>query len=434
MYTLANEENGLSAFCYLTQQRDRDKAPVGENGRFVESIPNLRGRTLPDIIMDNSATMTPDRPAQADQVPSQQLRLAFFRPSLLVGLVHLLLLGFFMIVRHESVFDFIHLGTVWGSHIASGTWGYDGQFYYQIARNPLGAAQYMDNAPYRYQHLLYPLLTWLLSFGQTPLVPYVLLLINLVAIIGSVEIVSRLLSKNGLSPWFSLALGLYYGMAVGLTFDTTEPFTCVLLCLGFWSLEKKHWVLAALWMGLATISREIAVLFPLCLAVAFLWHRRWKEAFSFIGLSVLPLPIFFGALALIFGRTGLTFSPPFEHIPFAGIFDFRHTPHKFWLLVLVMLLPTLMSLGFLAWDLMHRRFNQMTLVWAANLAMLVFLSHSSYAELVSCGRISIVAILAGVLYGIKTRNKTLLWALQIYACTFIVYFIGTLLHLDSFIA
>ena len=434
MYTLANKENSLPVLCYLTQHRDRCKSPLGESGRFVASGQNLRGRTLYEIAMDNNATMTPDRPALADQAPSRQFGFAFFRPALLVGLVYLLLLGFFVTVRHYSAFDFIHLGTVWGSHVASGTWGYDGQFYYQIARNPLGAARYMDNAPYRYQHLLYPLLAWLLSLGQAPLVPYTLLLINLAAIVGSVEIVSRLLSKNGLSPWFSLALGLYYGLAVGLTFDTTEPFTCVLLCLGIWSLEKKHWLLAALWMGLATISREIAVLFPLCLATAFVWNRQWKGAISFICLGVLPLPIFLGALTVIFGHTGVTFGPPFEHLPFAGIFDFRHTPHKFWLLVLVMLLPTLLSLGFLAWDLVHLRFNQMTLVWAANLGMMVLLSHSSYAELVSCGRISIVAILAGVLYGVKTRNKTLLWALQIYACTFIVYFIGTLLHLDSFIA
>jgi len=384
--------------------------------------------------MENNATLTPDRPILANQAPSQHAKSTFFRPSLLVGLIYVLLLGFFVTVRHYSAFDFIHLGTVWGLHIKSGTWGYDGQFYYQIARNPLGAAQYMDNAPYRYQHLLYPLVAWLLSLGQAPLVPYALLLINLVAIVGSVEIVARLLVKAGLSPWFSLALGLYYGLAVGLTFDTTEPFTCMLLCLGIWSLEKKQWALAALWMGLATISREIAVLFPLCLAASFVWNRRWKETFYFIVLGVLPLSIFLGVLTLIFGHTGVSFGPPFEHIPFAGIFDFRHTPHKFWLLVLVMLLPTLLSLGFLAWDLIHLRFNQMTLVWAANLGMMVLLSHSTYAELVSCGRVSIVAILAGVLYGVKTRNKTLLWALQIYVCTFVVYFIGTLLHLDSFIA
>lgn len=384
--------------------------------------------------MKNNASIASGGLPFVTPAPSQTTRPSLWRPSLLAGLIYLLLLTFFMTVRHYSVFDFIHLGTVWGAHLKAGSWGYDGQFYYQIARDPLGAGRFMDNAPYRYQHLLYPLLAWLLSLGQTSLVPYTLLLINLLAIIGGVEIVARLLSKNGLSPWFSLALGLYYGLAVGLTFDTTEPFTCLLLALGIWELEKKQWLLSALWMGLATLSRETAVLFPLCLAISLVWNHQWKEALLFFALGVLPLLIFLGVLAMIFRQTGVTFSPPFEHIPFAGIFHFQHAPHKFWLLVLVMLLPTLICLAFLAWDLIHWRWNMLTLVWATNLAMLVFLSHASYIELVSCGRISLSVVLAGVLYGVKSRRKTLLWALQIYACTFAVYFIGTLLHLDSFIA
>ncbi len=126
------------------------------------------------------------------------------RPSLCVGLVYVPLIGLFVAARHYSALDFIHLGTVWGAHNKSGTWGYDGQFYYQIARDPLGAAQYMDNAPYRYEHLLYSLLTWMLSFGNASLIPYALLLINLFSIVGSVEVVSRLLKAYGFSPWFSL--------------------------------------------------------------------------------------------------------------------------------------------------------------------------------------------------------------------------------------
>src|SRR5260370_21277307 len=158
---------------------------------------------------------------QAPTISLAKARPWFVRPSLFVGLLYIFLIGFFVIARHYSALNFVHLGTVWSAHNPSGTWGYDGQFYYQIARNPLGAAPYMDNAPYRYQHFFYGLLAWALSFGQTALVPYALLLINLLSIVGSVEIVSLLLRKYGLSPWFSLPLGLYYGQAIGLTFDTT---------------------------------------------------------------------------------------------------------------------------------------------------------------------------------------------------------------------
>lgn len=356
------------------------------------------------------------------------------RPSVLVGLVYVLLLGLFVVARHYQAMQFVHLGTVWGAHDKSGTWGYDGQFYYQIARNPLAAGQFMDNAPYRYQHLLYGLLAWALSFGQAALVPYALLFINLVSIVGSVEIASYLLKRHGFSPWFSLALGLYYGQAVGLTFDTTEPFTYFLICLGLFSLERKEIAVSALWMGLATISREIAVLFPLCLAASYLWKRQWNEAILFLLLGALPLALFLTSLALIFGHTGVTFTPPFEHIPFSGIFYYRHTPRKFWLLVVMMLLPTLVSLGFLAWDFLRLRFNTLMLLWASNLGLLIFLSHFSYVELISCGRVGIPAVLAGLYYALKTRNKTLLWALQIYTLTFIIYLFGTLHHVDSFIA
>ena len=376
-----------------------------------------------------------------EQSTTRPAKLAFpesvtllMRPSVAVGLIYLLLLGFFVVVRHYSAMDFVHLGTVWGAHKKSGTWGYDGQFYYQMARNPLGAAQFMDNAPYRYQHLLYGLLAWFLSFGQAALAPYALLLINLLSLVGTVEIVARLLARRGFSPWFSLALGLYFGQAVGLTFDTTEPFTYFLICLGLWCLEKRQLTASALWMGLATISREIAVLFPLCLALSFAWKREWKTAALFTGAGVLPLFVFLGSLALIFGQTGVTFTPPLEHIPFAGIFYYRHTPHKFWLLVLTILLPTLICLGFLAWDLVHLRLNEWTLIWTTNLALMVFLSRFSYLELISSGRVAVGAVLAGLLYARSTKNKALLWVLQIYTLTFIVYFLGTLAHLDSFLA
>jgi len=356
------------------------------------------------------------------------------RPSLLVGLVYILLLLFFVVVRHESALSFVHLGTVWSAHQRAGSWGYDGQFYYQIARNPLGAAPYMDNAPYRYQHILYGLLAWMLSLGQPVLLPYVLLLINLLAIIGSVEILSLLLRREGISPWFSLGLGLYYGQAVGLTFDTTEPLTCFLLCLGLWFFARKHVVASAAWMGLATLSRETAVIFPLCMAAFLLWQHQGRNALVFILLGVLPLAVWLLGLALHFGQTGLTFTPPFEHFPFAGIFVYRNAPHKFWFLVLLLLVPTLLSLGFLVWDLIRRHLHPMALIWAMNLGMLMFLSRFSYIEMVSAGRISIVVVLAGMVYATQTRNRTLLWCLQIYALTFLVYFLGTLVHLDSFLA
>ncbi len=367
------------------------------------------------------------------------------RPSVVVGIIYLALIGLVAVTMHYSAFDFIHLGTVWGSHIPSGTWGYDGQFYYQMARNPFQAYKYMDNAPFREQHIFYPLVVGALSLGQTVLVPYMLLLVNIVSVVVSVELVARLLSTNGFSPWFSLAIGLYFGQAAGMLFDTAEPFTYFLVLLGIWLLlEKQRYILAALLMGLATLSREIAALFPIAYAAVFFVQKRWQLCASFILLGILPLIVWLIALWLIFGQTGVTFTRPFEHVPFAGIFFYAGTTKKFYLLVLLMLLPTLgvwvlavrefWRIVFVQKGFFFTRFSPVYLFLLANLVMITLMSHYSYEELISCGRIATGLVLSVLLYGILTKDKRVLWAAQFYTLTLLVYVAGIVLHLPSFLA
>src|ERR1700694_2682158 len=79
------------------------------------------------------------------------------RPSVVVALLYAAFLCLFSIIHGYSALDFVHLGTYWAEHKRPGTIGYDGQFYYQLARDPLGAQAFMDNVPYRYQRLVFPL-------------------------------------------------------------------------------------------------------------------------------------------------------------------------------------------------------------------------------------------------------------------------------------
>jgi len=368
-----------------------------------------------------------------------------WRPSVVVALLSLALVGVVAVTKHYSALDFAHLGTIWANHDKSGTWGYDGQFYYQIARNPLQAGQYMDNAPFRYQHIFYPLVVGVLSLGQVALIPYMLLLVNVLSVVLSVEIVARLLAKAGFSPWFSLALGLYFGQATGILFDTAEPFTYFLVCLGVWLfVEKNRFWPAALMMGLATLSREIAVLFPIGYACVLLVQKKWRPCAEFVLLGIAPLFLWLLALRLIFGQTGVTFTQPFEHIPFAGIFSHADAPKKFYLLLLLMFLPTLAGWVLLIVDFFRKiiggtgpflqRFSPMYLILGANLLMITLMSRHSYDELISCGRIATGLVLAVLLYAIFTRNKWALWGAQFYTFTFLIVVVGTLLHIPSFIA
>jgi hypothetical protein len=366
------------------------------------------------------------------------------RPSVVVGIIYVAFIGLFALLNHYSAFDFIQLGTVWGNHDPSGTWGYDGQFYYQIARNPLQAYRYMDNAPFREQHILYPLVVGALSLGQVALIPYMLLLVNILSVVFSVEILAHLLRKYGFSPWFSLALGLYFGQIAGTMFDTAESFTYVLVFLGIWFvMEKGKTAPGASMFGLAGLAREIAILFPLAYAGYYFVRGQWKACGQMIVLGILPLVAWLIALRLIFGQTGLTFTRPFEHIPFADIFYYAGTPKKFYLLLLMMFLPTV---G--AWVLAIReayrvlfvekgpflqRFSPIYLFLLANLIMITFMSHYSFEELISCGRIATGLVLSVLLYGITTKDKRVLWASQFYTFTFVVFAIGVLIHLPSFI-
>lgn len=389
--------------------------------------------------MKNNTTTTTKSVALAQSVSG------LFRPSTIVALLYIVLIGVIAVKNHYSALDFAHIGTVWADHNKSGTWGYDGQFYYQMARNPLQAYRYMDNAPFREQHMFYPLVVGILSLGQAVLIPYMLLIVNVLSVVLTVELVSRLLARCKFSPWFSLAIGLYFGQAAGVLFDTAEPFTYFLVCLGVWLIvEKNRFGLAAIMMGLASLAREIAILFPigyLCVAVV---QKKWQRCAQLVILGILPLLLWLLALRLTFDQTGVTFTRPFEHIPFAGIFFYIHAPKKFYLLILLMFLPTLAGWILVLVDLFRKvfvekgpflqRFSPMYLILGANLLMITLMSHSSYEDLVSSGRIATGLVLALLFYAMDERKKWVLWGAQFYTCTLLVYFIGTLLHWPSFLA
>lgn len=367
------------------------------------------------------------------------------RPSVVVGIIYIALIAFVALLNHYSALDFAHVGTVWSEHDPAGTWGYDGQYYYQIARNPLEAYQYMDNAPFREQHIFYPLVVGALSLGQTVLIPYMLLFVNVLSVILSVELLARLLSRQGLSPWFSLAIGLYFGQAAGTLFDTAEPFTYFLVLTGIWlAWEKKPVALTALLFGLAALTREIAILFPIAyICIAFV-RKQWSAVVQYIALGMLPLVVLLVALRLTFGQTGVTFTRPFEHIPFADVFYYMDTPKKFYLILLLMFLPTVAGwllafresfrILFVRKEPFFQRFSPAYLFLLANLVLITFMSHSSFMDLVSCGRIATGLVLSVLVYALSIKDRRVLWIAQFYTLTFLIYIVGTSLRWPSFLA
>jgi hypothetical protein len=375
---------------------------------------------------NNNATALADNiPADEDQARHPIFLL--LRPSLVVGCLYVLFVGLDMLIHGHSLLYYVHIGPRFALHIPNAAPGYDGQFYYQIARDPLHASQFLDHPAYRYQRIVYPLLVAILSVGQANLIPFILLLVNFLAIVCGTELIARMLAQQKLSPWFSLAFGLYFGQATAFIFDTTEPFTYFLICLGLFLMMRKRPTTAALMMGLAVLSRETAILFPIGYLVVYVYQKHWRDALRLTLLAIAPTIAWYLVIALLFRSTGVTTAPAFQLIPFKGLFYFSNDAFRFRNLIILMLIPTLLSLFLLVKEGRQGHWqNTSWLIWLFNLALVICMSPLSYVELVSAGRLSTGLVLAMLFHGLRTRNKTVLWACQIYVLTFPYYVIGIL--------
>src|SRR6202790_4456650 len=127
------------------------------------------------------------------------------RPAGVVGCLYVLLIGLYFLMNHHDALYYVHIGPRFVLHDPHAGSGYDGQFYYQIAGDPLHAAQFLDKPAYRYQRIVYPLLVAALSVGQARLIPYMLLLVNFVSVVLGTELVAPPLTKKKLPPCVSLA-------------------------------------------------------------------------------------------------------------------------------------------------------------------------------------------------------------------------------------
>jgi hypothetical protein len=105
--------------------------------------------------------------------------------------------------------------------------GYDGQFYYRLALDPANWSKTafgitMDQ-PYRYTRVGYPVVAWLVSFGQHQLVTLALVAVNLVAVAAMAFLGGVLARESGRHALWGLAFAAYFGLVISVGRDTAEP-------------------------------------------------------------------------------------------------------------------------------------------------------------------------------------------------------------------
>ena len=85
--------------------------------------------------------------------------------------------------------------------------GYDGQFYYFIAQDPLimgRMSPHIDSPAYRYQRIGYPLLASIFSMGSLSVLPLMLVVVNMVGILMGTLFFALMLKDQGITPWYAL--------------------------------------------------------------------------------------------------------------------------------------------------------------------------------------------------------------------------------------
>jgi len=337
---------------------------------------------------------------------------------------------------------FALVGTQYSQSDPQGTQGYDGQFAYFIARDPAGGWQHCDVPAYRYQRILYPLLAWALALGRPEVVPWTLIVLNVVALAGGTYFTERLLETRGASCWYALVYGLYGGLVAGLRLDLTEPLTYGLVLAGLWVWETRRqgdketggqgawdlsFVLCHLSLTLAALTKETSLVAVAGLLLYLALERRWREV---VGLALavgLPFAAWQGVLWAWLGEPGVgaggAMATPFEWLPFAGLLRVATVSWPaFWLLLAVegplFVLPTIWALTVSARDLLRGRLHPWVAVLLLQAAVLPFLHFSTWREPLAMARLAVGLVAATLLYGALRRSRRVL--------TFSLFWLATL--------
>ena len=150
-------------------------------------------------------------------------------------------------------------------------YGYDGQFYYRLAINPLNFAHTaygitVDRA-YRFMRIGYPVITWLVSAGQRALVPWMLVAVNVAAIGALGWLGGHFARQGGRHAAWGLLLPGYFGLVTSLSRDTAEPVAAAFMVAGLLAVRGRRPALAAGLLAFAALTRETAMVAVAALAI-----------------------------------------------------------------------------------------------------------------------------------------------------------------------
>jgi len=329
---------------------------------------------------------------------------------------------------------FVLLGSHYAEGDPDGEWGYDGQFSYQIALNPLDGWRYTDNPAYRYQRVLYPLLARWAALGRPDWIPYTLILVNVAAVALCTYAAGGVLASYGVGGWYALPCGLFAGLLIALRLDTNEPLSYALILLGLWFYVREQSWLSAGMLTLAVFAKETAVLAVGAFLAAYVLSRKWIEATRLLLVSGVPFVAYRLLLYLWFGSIGLASggaaATGFSLIPFGGLMepgsnDAQLLLGRLLILGPLVVVPAIAAVILAGREVWQRCWHPLVFMLLGNALLMIVLPYSTYRELSGTTRLAIGLMHSVVMYGgwrrsCRVLNYSLLWLLSLALLAFFI--------------
>ncbi len=299
--------------------------------------------------------------------------------------------------------------------------GYDGQFTYYIARDPVSAASLIDVPAYRYQRILLPALGWLLSFGMDQLIPFALVAVNLVALGVSTALLEQLLVTHKASRWYALGYALSLGVLGTVRLALPEVLAYGLCIAGLWFLGRDRLPQSAIAFALAALAKEVTLLVSGAVGFHLLFFGegpltdRLRRALGFGGAVLAPfialqigLFVWLGVAGVGSGGAGAS---GFEVIPLMGVVRILTVggPTVFVALMAVIGPFVLLPTGWGLWRCWHdwraKEWTLTTSLLLFNAGIMLFVPFSTYREFLGILRFIVGLQLALILYAAERARR-----------------------------
>ena len=184
--------------------------------------------------------------------------------------------------------------------------GYDGQQFLSLALDPflqdLDTLESLDHPAYRYRRILYPLLSYLLGFGNSHVIPYVMVAINAIAILLIIWVTGLYFKSYSAKVNQALFVLTIPGVWIVLSLSTSDLLAALFLVCSFYFYQNNKPIYMSLMVSLGCLTRETLLLLWMALILSAMWQKKYLY-FKYLGMAIIP-PLAWNIYVIFLGLNG----------------------------------------------------------------------------------------------------------------------------------